>query len=315
MPKKPRILVVGSANIDLMARMSRVPRVGETTLENNRYEYIPGGKGANAALAVAKAGGDSVLCCKLGSDTHGGRLIGIYENMGINTRFVTADKKERTGLAIVMVEQNADNRIVVYPGANRRLRPVDAEEAFTCYPDAVYINFEIPTETVLAAADFARAQNVPIVIDAGPAGDGFPLESLGPVDIFSPNEEEIYAFTGVRPTTVENCLMACLALSNRIKAKYYAVKMGERGVFLYDGKYYNIIAPYNVEEVDTTAAGDAFTAAMTVEYLRSYDICRACEYGNIAGALTVSKAGAFTSIPSHEEIKKFAENSKTGFVV
>ena len=315
MPQKPRILVVSSANIDLMARMRSVPHVGETVLESNRYDYIPGGKGANSALAIAKTGGESVFCCKLGSDTHGAKLVGIYEGSGINTRFVTADKKERTGLALVMVEQNADNRIVVYPGANRRLRPADVEDAFTCYPDALYLQFEIPEETVLAAADMAHAQGVPIIVDAGPAVRDFPLESLGPVEIFSPNEEETYAYTGIRPSSLESCLKACLALANRVQAKYYVLKLGERGVYLYDGKYYNVLASYNVEEVDTTAAGDAFTAAMPVEYLRSYDIKRACEYGNIAGAITVSRPGAFPSIPSHEEIKAFAEESQSGFRV
>ena len=315
MPQRPRILVVSSANIDLVARMNYIPRVGETLLESNRYEYIPGGKGANSALAVAKTGGDPVFCCKLGNDTHGAKLVSIYDSMGINTSFVTVDKKERTGLALVMVEPNADNRIIVYPGANRRLRPVDAEDAMTCYPDALYLQFEIPAETVLAAADLARAQGTPIIVDAGPAVKDFPLESLGPVEIFSPNEEETFAYTGIRPSGVESCLKACLALSNRVKAKYYVLKLGERGVFLYDGKFYSILASYNVDEVDTTAAGDAFTAAMTVEYLRSFDIKRACEYGNIAGALTVSKPGAFPSIPSHEEIKQFAEESQSGFKV
>lgn len=315
MANRPRILTVGSANIDLMARMQSVPRVGETVIEKNRYEYIPGGKGANAALAFSKMGGDSVFCCKLGSDTHGARLVRIYEESGINTSFVTADKKERTGLAIVMVESNADNRIIVYPGANKRLRPVDVEDAFTCYPDALYLQFELPEDTILAAAEYAREQEIPIFVDAGPANKDFPLESLGPVEVFSPNEEECYAYTGIRPASVESCLKACLALSNRIQAKYYVIKLGERGVYLYDGKYFKIVGPYNVDEVDTTAAGDAFTAALTIEYMRSHDIKRACEYGNIAGAITVSRPGAFTSIPSHEDIRNFAVENDTGFTV
>ena len=179
----------------------------------------------------------------------------------------------------------------------------------------MYLQFEIPDETVIAAAEMARAQGIPIIVDAGPASPDFPLASLGPVEIFSPNEEETYAYTGIRPSSVESCLKACLALSNIIQAKYYVLKLGERGVYMYDGEYFKIIGPYNVEAVDTTAAGDAFTAAMTVEYMRTYDIKRACEYGNIAGALTVSRPGAFSSIPSHEEIRAFAEESQTGFSV
>lgn len=311
----PRILTVGSANIDLNARTVRVPRQGETVLEENRYDYIPGGKGANSALAVAKLGGSSIFCAKLGSDTHGARLSGIYNECGIDTRFVSTDKRERTGLAIVLTEAGGENRIIVYPGANRRLRPVDVEDAITCYPDALYMQLEIPDETVIAAAELAREQRVPIFVDGGPARRDFPLESLGPIEVFSPNEEETYTFTGIRPSSVESCLKACLALAQRVEAKYYVLKLGERGVYLYDGKYFNIIAPYNVEVVDTTAAGDAFTAAMTVEYLRSGDMKRACEFGCIAGALTVSKAGAFASIPSLLDVRNFIAENKIDFEI
>lgn len=312
---KPRILTVSSANIDFMARMPTIPSAGQTLKCEDGYEYIPGGKGANSALAVQRLGGDSVFCAKLGSDTHGARLANIYSEAGINTRFVTADKRERTGLALVMVEANGNNRIVAYPGANRRLAPTDVEYALTCYPDAMILQFEIPTETVLSAASYAREAGVPIIVDAGPAVKNFPLEELGPVEIFSPNETEAYAYTGIHPTTPEKCLKTCMALSQRIKAKYYVLKLGERGVYLYDGTFFRVIAPYNVDAVDTTAAGDVFTAALTLEYIRSGDIRRACEYANIAGAITVTREGAFTSVPTVEEMQNFVIDNGIGFQI
>lgn len=310
---KPRILTVSSANIDLMARMSTVPSVGQTLKSAEGYEYIPGGKGANAALAVQKLGGDSVFCAKLGADTHGTRLANIYAEAGINTRFVTADRHERTGLALVMVESNGNNRIVAYPGANRKLSRSDVEDALTCYPDALLLQFEIPTDAVLSAAEFAHKAGVPIFVDAGPAVRDFPLEELGEVEVFSPNETEAYAYTGIHPSNTDKCLKVCMALSQRIKAKYYVLKLGERGVYLYDGTFFRVIAPYNVDEVDTTAAGDVFSAALTLEYLRSGDIRRACEFANIAGALTVTKEGAFTSVPSLEDIRRFTHENSIGF--
>ena len=158
---KPRILTVSSANIDFMARMATIPSVGQTIKCEDGYEYIPGGKGANAALAVSKLGGDSIFCAKLGSDTHGAKLVNIYAEAGINTRFVSADRNERTGLALVMVEANGNNRIVTYPGANRKLSRYDVEDALTCYPDAILLQFEIPEETVLAAAEYARDAGIP----------------------------------------------------------------------------------------------------------------------------------------------------------
>lgn len=313
--KRPRILTVSSANIDLMARMNKIPSVGQTVKSESGYEYIPGGKGANAALAVHKLGGESIFCAKLGNDTHGTRLASIYAQAGINTRFITQDKKERTGLALVMVEENGNNRIVCYPGANRKLSPIDAEDAMTCYPDALLLQFEIPTDTVLEAARLARQNGVPIIVDAGPAVKDFPLEELGAVEVFSPNETETYAYTGIHPTTSDKCLKACLALASRIKAKYYVLKLGERGVYLFDGTFFKIIAPYNVDAVDTTAAGDVFSAAMTLEYIRSGDMRRACEYANIAGALTVTKEGAFTSVPSHEDIKNYVLKNEINYQI
>lgn len=310
---KPRILTVSSANIDLVARMPTIPSVGQTIKCEDGYEYIPGGKGANAALTVAKLGGDSIFCAKLGSDTHGAKLARIYADAGINSRFITADRNERTGLAVVMVEANGNNRIVAYPGANRKLSRYDVEDALTCYPDAMLLQFEIPTETVLVAAEYARNAGIPIVVDAGPAIKDFPLEELGPVEIFSPNETEVYAYTGIHPSNTDKCLKACMALSQRIKAKYYVLKLGERGVYLYDGTFFRVIAPYNVDAVDTTAAGDVFSGALALEYLRSGDIRRACEYANIAGAITVTKEGAFTSVPSADDIKNFVLDNEINF--
>lgn len=313
MLKKPRILTVGSANIDLMARMTKIPSVGQTVLESAGYEYIPGGKGANTAVAVHKMGGESIFCAKRGNDTHGSKLADIYAAAGINTRFITATQKERTGLALVMVEANGNNRIVAYPGANMLLRPEDTEAAMICYPDAMLISLEIPYETVVAAASYARNAGIPVIIDAGPASKEYDLDALGELEIFSPNETEIYTYTGVRATTPNTCLKACLALSNKVKAKYYVLKLGERGVFLYDGTYFTFIASHNVDVVDTTAAGDVFTAALACEYLRSRDIKRACEYANMAGALTVTREGAFASVPSHEDIRNFVLKNEINY--
>lgn len=300
----PRILVVSSANMDIAARMPRIPAAGESLIGNS-YDYIPGGKGANAALTIARLGADSIFCTKLGKDVNGDALMKSYKSSDIDTRFIAIDNEESTGLAIIMVENNGANRIIVYPGANFNLSTSDVEEAFTCYPDAVFLHFEIPVDTVISATKHAKRQEIPVFIDAGPADENFPLEELENVEIFSPNETETFIFTGIMPNTPEKCLKACIKLSERVKAKYYVIKLGERGAFLYDGKYYKMFAPHDVNVVDTTAAGDAFSAALTVEYMTSREIKRACEFANIVGALTVSKAGASPSIPTASEVKNF----------
>jgi len=308
----PRILVVSSANMDVAAYTYKSPVAGQTVI-GDTYDFIPGGKGANAAITLSRLGGDSVFCANLGNDPNGAALMKFYEDIGIDTRFITLDRNEKTGLAIIIVENTGNNRIIVYPGANFKLSVANVEDAFTCYPDALFLHLEIPVETVIAATKFAKAQGIPIFIDAGPATKEFPLEDLAAVEVFSPNETETQVFTGVNPTTPEMCVKACMALANRIKAKYYVIKLGERGAFLYDGKFYKMLAPYDVDVVDTTAAGDAFTAALTLEYMRSGDIKRACEYANIVGSLTVSKAGASPSLPTASEVEQFVIENEINF--
>lgn len=307
-----RILVVSSANMDLTANIQRMPLAGESMVGES-YEYIPGGKGANAALTLARLGADTVFCAKLGDDANGKVLKQVYKDSNIDTRFVTFDRTEGTGLAMIMVEGNGNNRIVVYPGANYCLSISDVEEAFTCYPDALLVQLEIPIDTIIEATRFAKDHRIPVFVDAGPAHSDFPLEELENIEIFSPNETETYIFTGIDPTTPEMCLKACMALAERVTAKYYVIKLGERGAFVYDGRIYKMFSPYDVDVVDTTAAGDAFTAAITFEYMKSNDIKRACEYANIVGSLTVSKAGASTSLPTAAEVRKFVEDNEINF--
>ncbi len=310
---KSRVLIVSSANMDLMMKVKVVPPAGQTVLERD-YDYIPGGKGANSALAFAKLGADSVFCTRLGKDANGQTLKKFYDDSNIDTRFIKMDDESKTGLAIVMVESTGANRIVVYPGANYAITADDVEEAFTCYPDAVFMQCEIPFDIIVKVTEFAKAQNIPVIIDAGPANKEFELEKLARVDIFSPNETETEVFTGIKPDSIENCLRACRDLEKRVNAKYFVLKLGGRGVFIYDGNFYQLVPTFDcVEVVDTTAAGDAFSAAMTLEYIKSGDIKRACTYGNIVGTLTVSKKGASTSIPTEEETARFVVENQIDY--
>ena len=308
--KRPVVLTVSSANIDLTANMPYIPSAGQTLKSNYGYTIAPGGKGANAAFAVSRLGGESVFCAKLGCDDYADKLMEMYRKAHINVDYITEDPEERTGLALVMVEKDGVNRIVTYPGANRKLSYDDTAYAMECCPDALILQMEIETDTIIDTAGYAKRTEVPIIVDAGPASKDFPLSALGPVEIFSPNEEETYIYTGIRPTNKDNCLKACMALAKLIKAKYYILKLGNRGVFFYDGLYHDIITPHKVKAVDTTSAGDVFTAALAVEYLRSGDIKRACEYANIAGALTVTRHGSFNSVPCHDDVREFATERK-----
>jgi ribokinase len=306
---KPRILVVGSANMDIVFSMPRIPNKGESIVAEN-YTYVPGGKGANAVTAVARLGADAVFCARLGNDDIGVKLAEAYRRENIVTRFISTDKNAQTGLAAILLENDGSNRIIVYPNANLNLEPGDVENAFLSYPDAVLTQFETNPESVIAASRFAEKQNIPVFIDAGPVRKDFPYELLRNVEIISPNEVETAQITGINPTNAEMCLQACMRLQNMTKAKYIVLKLSDRGCCSYDGKDFEYMTSHFVEAVDTTAAGDAFTAALTVEYMRTKNIVAACKYANLAGAVTVTKFGAMSSLPTRKDIENFISAKK-----
>ncbi len=290
--------------MDLSMNMYKLPAAGETLVDDGGVAYVPGGKGANAAIALSKLGADACLCAKIGADVHGQRLYNYYKEIGLNTTHLKVDRDSPTGLAVVMKESDGNNRIVVYPGANSHLSVDNIAEALECGPDAMYIGFEIPFDIALAAARMAASRGVPVFCDAAPADKDYPLENLPTLEIFSPNETETLEYTGVLPQGVDSCLRAALALSKRVKCKYVVIKQGERGAFVYDGKKYFLLSSYKAGKVvDTTAAGDAFTAAMTLEYLATGDIVEAVKYANAAGAIAVTRVGASASVPTDDEVR------------
>ena len=308
-----RILTVSSANMDFVMSVSKIPQGGETQLESGTYQFVPGGKGANSAVAVRRLGGDSVFCCRLGKDANGSIMHNIYKKEGLDTRFIVVDPDAVTGLGAIMVEPNGQNRIILFPGANVRLTREDIDASFICRPDALLMQLEITQDAVMHAAWTANEKEIPIILDAGPANPDFPLEDLPPLEIFSPNETETEIFTGINPSNPDNCLRAAMELQKLVTAKYYVIKLGGRGCYIYDGKYYHCLPAYGVNAVDTTAAGDAFTAGLVLHYLQNGNMVQAAQYGNVVGAITVSRAGASTSIPSEAEVAKFIERNDITF--
>ena len=299
-----KILVIGSANMDLSMNMYKVPLAGETLIDDGGVGYVPGGKGANAAVALKKLGADCYFCAKVGADLHGQKLYQYYKEQGINTSYIKVDRENQTGLAVVMKESDGNNRIIVYPGANATLSLDNINEAFECHPDALYLGFEIPFQTALYAAKAAASRGIPIFVDAAPANKDHSLESLPMLEVFSPNETETETYTGILPQGTDSALRAALALYKRVKAKYIVIKQGDRGAFVYDGKHFFVVPSIRLgKAVDTTAAGDAFTAALTVEYLNTDNIRTAVKYGVAAGAIAVTRRGASSSVPTEDEVR------------
>ena len=303
-----RILTVSSANMDLNMRVKIAPEKHQT-LFGDSYKYVSGGKGANSATAIAKLGGDSVFCAALGNDSNGTTLKELYEKTGIDTSYILTVDDLPTGLATVTVEQDGANRIAVFPGANNALNAEHAlNAARETKPDAVFCHFEIPFDTVVALSHYCNEAHIPMFVDAGPADPSLDLSTLAPLFAFSPNETETEIFTGIAPVDDESCILAAKKLMEKVKAEYYVLKLGSRGVGIYDGSKLTVIPTYPVKIVDTTSAGDSFTAAMTLEYMRTQDMIHACRYGNAVASITVSRVGAGDSIPNSDELDSFVKS-------
>ena len=301
-----KILVVGSANMDLSLNVYRTPEPGETLVDDGGVAYIPGGRGANAAIAFKRLGAEAVLCAKLGADVHGQQLYKFYREEGLDTSAIKVDRDFPTGFSTVIKESDGQNRTIYYPGANTHITTDSIISAFDTQPDVLYTNFEVSFQTALAAAKVAAQRNVPIVIDAAPADKTLPLEALPYVEIFSPNEAEVQELTGIMPAGADSSLRAALAIWRRMKCRYIVIKQGTRGVSIYDGKKFDMVPACRADKViDTATAGDTFTAAMTLEYMRTGDIKDAARYGAAAAAVAISRPGATSSIPTADEVRRF----------
>ena len=291
--------VMGSINMDIILSAKHLPEIGENVL-GSTYSYAHGGKGANQATGLSRLGARVKMIGKVGSDTNGASLIKNLEKNKVDASAVATDGSS-TGLAAILIDGEGRNRIIVYEGANAEIDASLAEENITEDLDVLLVQFETKEEVVCAYVNEAIRKNIMTVVDCGPAKN-FSLEKMQGMTIISPNENETEALTGIFPGDEESALKASECLIERSRAKYVVLKLGSRGCSLYDGKKIKFFTPYPTRVLDTTAAGDSFTAALALEYVRSGDIEKACDMGNRAGSIAVSRIGAENSMPTAEEL-------------
>ena len=300
MYKNIKAAVVGSINMDLILTAPHIPECGENVVGTD-YGYANGGKGANQATALAKLGANVKMIGKVADDANGKKLIENLEKNGIDASGV-AKNGSQTGLAAILLDGEGRNRIIVYEGANAEIIPDEAVAAIDSGIDLLLVQFETSEEVVTAVVNSAIQKGITTVIDCGPEKD-FALKKMQGATILSPNESETKALTGILPDDENTALQASVILKERSKAKYIVLKLGERGCSLYDGNGIKFFSAFKSEVVDTTAAGDCFTAALALEYVKSRNIEAACVAGNKAGSIAVSRLGAENSMPTVEEIQ------------
>jgi ribokinase len=297
------IVVIGSINMDLVVRTARMPVPGET-LHGEDLNMIPGGKGANQAAAVSKMGGDVAMIGRVGNDVFGQKLIDELDAAGVNTENVLTTAKCASGTALIIVDQNGQNSIVVSPGANGTLLQADvlANEEIIQHSKILILQFEIPIETVRCAAEIATKYQVKVILNPAPA-KSISRELLSLVDILVPNETEASQLSGIRVVDIASAEVAAKALLGS-GVGMVVITLGEKGALLATSMDIRHIPSMEVQAVDTTAAGDAFVGGLAVALAQGRAPAEAVRYATCAGALAVTKFGAQTSLPTKAEVDR-----------
>ena len=305
------IVVIGSINMDLVCRVGRMPAPGETIL-GNELAQLPGGKGANQAVAAAKLGGPVHMIGRVGDDDFGARLINGLQQHKVNLEYVTVTEGSSSGCALILVDKKGENSIVVAPGANAKLRPadIDAAEGLLAHASGVLLQLEIPLETVQHAIAACRRLGVFTILDPAPVpAKGAPKEVFQ-VNVLTPNQREAEALLPLRQ-------MGRMRRKKRVDAKQIGtdllsrgpqtvvLKLGARGAMIQDqGGYIESVKGLKVSVVDTTAAGDAFSGALGVALSEGKEMRDAVKFANAAGAACCRAFGAQPALPAREEVEK-----------
>lgn len=297
------ITVVGSLNMDLVTEVEYTPSVGETILGNG-LEQIPGGKGANQGVTIGKLGGNVHMIGKIGTDDYGKALLKSLKESGVKHEHVMKSQKS-TGLAFIMINANGDNSIVVIPGANFDIDPEDIrkKEDVIKSSDVLVCQLESPLEVIEEALSIAKTEDTFTILNPAP-GKVLPKSILKKVDLLTPNETELEILTGEKIVDEESLLKACEVLLNE-GIKQLIVTLGEKGCLLVDNSGHKRFESIKVDAIDTTAAGDSFTGALAFAIDDGKSIEEAIDLATQVAAISVTKKGAQSSLPSMEAVKKF----------
>lgn len=296
-----KITVVGSSNTDMIIQVPRIPKPGETIL-GGTFSTAPGGKGANQAVAAARAGGEVTLIAKIGDDMFGTRAIQGFREEHIDIRYVGKAGSAPSGVALIFVGDDGENSIGVASGANANLMPADIEAASGAIAgcDVLVMQLEIPPETVAKAAEIAVASKVPVILNPAPARP-LPDEWLRRIAVLTPNESEAEQLTGVIVTDEESARDAAGRLRDR-GVSTVIVTLGGKGAYILSDSAEGLIPGFRVDPVDTTAAGDVFNGALAVALSENQGLEQAVKFANAAAALSVTRLGAQPSAPRRPDI-------------
>lgn len=301
------MIVFGSINMDLVARVPRLPAPGETLIGHN-FSTVSGGKGANQAVAVARLGIPTSMVGRVGGDDFGEDLLTSLQANGVQTDGVLVEQSARSGVAMIAVDDRGENHIIVIPEANGRINEEDVERLARYLPGsaALLLQFEIPLLAVQAAAQAAQEAGVRVVLDPAPARTDLPTDLYPLVDIITPNAVEAEQLVGFPINNPESAAQAANVLRQR-GVNTVVIKLGAQGVFCTTADESFFIPAFSVQAVDTVAAGDAFNGGLAAALAEGLPLRQSIVWGAAAGALAATKAGAQTSMPDRNTFNAFLQ--------
>lgn len=302
MYQKPKILVFGSLNMDLVVKSLRLPKNGET-IRGDSFNTTPGGKGANQAVATSKMGANTEMIGRVGDDLFGKQLISYLNSQNVGTDSINIDQDSHSGIAIINIDSaSGENRIIVVSGANMECGEFELEIAnnLISQSDCLMIQLEIPKQISLAASQIALTHGIRSILD--PVFT-IKLDNMDykKIDIITPNQTEAEFYTGIKIVDTSSAEKASKKFLEW-GVNLVVIKMGEDGAFFASFQENGLVEGFKTSVLDTTGAGDAFNAAFAIEISRGSSIPEAIKFGNAAGAIAVSKEGAQEAMPSSEEI-------------
>jgi ribokinase len=290
----------------MVVKAERIPSPGET-VTGGQFVMAAGGKGANQAVAAARLGAQVTFVAKVGGDMFGEQAVEGYRREGIVTDLILRDPENHTGVALIMVDDQGENLIAVASGANHALAPEDVERAAERIgaADLLMLQLEIPMDTVRHAAELAAEAGVPVILDPAPAA---PLDDalLAKLSYLTPNESEAEGLTGVPVHDEASARAAARQLLDR-GARHVIITLGTKGALVAGPQQTTLIPSYTVEAKDSTAAGDAFNGGLAVALARGLSLEEAVREASLVGALSVMRLGAQPSLPTADEVRRFAE--------
>ena len=301
-----RIVVIGSSNTDMVVKAPRLPAAGETVL-GGEFMMNAGGKGANQAVAAARYGGRVSFGARVGDDMFGRQTLAAMREDGIDTSYVAVDREHASGVALISVNAEGENSIVVASGANMALGRGDIDRAAgeIRAADAVLMQLEVPVAAVEYAAEVAAAAGVPVILNPAPA----PTEPLGAellsrLKAITPNRSEAARISGIEVTDIGSARRAAEAI-HAMGVRNVIITLGGEGSLVYDGVHFEHVEAVRVEAVDTTAAGDTFNGVLACCMAEGRTLAEAARMAGVAAAISVTRMGAQSAAPTRAEVEAF----------